>query len=228
METGLCTLLVALAVWFALRLRDEVTTRRLAGLAATIAIAVLTRDDMVVPSVVVIAFALWWVEPGMRRRTLLIAGGGLVAAVAAHVAFRLAYYGDALPNTYYLKLEGIPVGTRLHRGFVAVVFTVLTGLNMLVALSVAALLLSWRSARFKALSLLAAVVAAEWLYSIYVGGDYAEQLLFANRFIVTTLPLVAVLAAVGTSDLIRGEGSVVARRVVAAMEVVLMAGAALL
>src|SRR3954452_13439509 len=70
METGLCALLVALAVWFALRLRDEVTTRRLAGLAATIAIAVLTRDDMVVPSVVVIAFALWWVEPGMRRRTL--------------------------------------------------------------------------------------------------------------------------------------------------------------
>jgi hypothetical protein len=228
METGLCALLVALSVWFALRLREEVTNRRLAGLAATIAIAVLTRDDMIVPSTFVIAFALWWAGPGLRRRVLLLAGGALVAAIAAHVAFRVAYYGDALPNTYYLKLEGIPLGTRLHRGFVGLTYTVLTGLNMALVLGLAALMAAWRTPRLQALSLLGGIVAVECIYSLYVGGDYAEQLLFANRFIVTALPLLAVLAAVGMSELLRNEMTVGARRATAAFGIVLLATAAVL
>ena len=58
---------------------------------------------------------------GLRRRWWLAA---LAAApLAAHEAFRLQYYGDWLPNTYYLKVAGRSglayLGLGYAKGFVA-------------------------------------------------------------------------------------------------------------
>lgn len=228
METGLSALLVALGVRLALDFRAGVTTRRTLALAAVLAAAVLTRDDLVILAVVIIAFAVSWAGPGERRRVLAILGGVLAVTIAAHVAFRLAYYGDALPNTYYLKVEGIPLGTRLHRGVVALTYTSLTGLYVAIALVVAALACAWRTPRWPPLACLAAVVGAEFAYSVYVGGDYAEQLQFPNRFIVTALPLLMVLAAFGMSDLLRHAGNLRMRRAAIGIGIAILVAAAVL
>jgi hypothetical protein len=205
METGLCALLLALAVHLVLGLRAEVSDRRVVMLGVVLAAAVLTRDDMIVAALVVLAFAAYF-QRHRWRRSLGIAGGILLAAFAAHAAFRLAYYGDALPNTYYLKLAGIPLNTRLHRGLVGLAWTTLTGLYLTFALAALALVCARRTSREPALALLAGVVASECVYSVYVGGDFAEQLQFPNRFLAPVLPLAMVLAAVGLSDLARREG----------------------
>ena len=41
----------------------------------------------------------------------------VVVANGAWLAFRYAYYHDLLPNTYYLKMVGIPLRIRVGRGF---------------------------------------------------------------------------------------------------------------
>jgi hypothetical protein len=155
---------------------------------------VLTRDDLLLPSAIVIAFAAWQLPRERRRRTLLILGGTVVAVVIGHEAFRLAYYGEALPNTYYLKLGGIPIRDRLLRGAESLLYAGLYSLAAPRVLAGAALFL-WR--RAAPLLLLAALFAAQCAYSVYVGGDAWEDLKFANRYVATAAPVLMVLAAVG-------------------------------
>jgi arabinofuranosyltransferase len=227
METGLCALLLALAALLALRLPREGGDRRLAALGAVLAAAVLTRDDMLVPAAVIVAFACWSGGRERWRRRLVVCGGIVAAAVVAHVAFRLAYYHDALPNTYYLKLGGVPLGTRLHRGVAALAWSGLTAMHVTIVLAGVALLSAWRSARARPLALLAAVFLSECLYSVYVGGDFAEQGDFPNRFIAPVLPLAVVLAAIGASDLARGLDNARTRRAVACGAAVVLVAAAI-
>ena len=228
MEVGLTALLVAVAARLALGLRDEVTGRRLIALGGVLAAAVLTRDEMVVPAAVMVAFAVAWSGRAQRRRVLAILGGILVLTVVAHGAFRLAYYGNALPNTYYLKLAGFPLSTRLHRGVVGLTYTVLTGLYLTVGLAVVALVSGRGTRRFQGLSLFALVFVTECVYSAYVGGDFQEELRFPNRFIATGLPLLMVLAAIGISDLVRRTGMTAARRAAVGLGIVLVLAGAFL
>jgi hypothetical protein len=200
-EVAPAALLVALAALLAVRLEAEWTPRRAWALAAVLAAAVLTRDDLLVPSVVVLAWLLWRVGPATRSRVLLIAMG-VVLAIAVHEAFRLAYYGDALPNTYYLKLHGLGVGERLATGGESLLYTALNGMPALLVLAALAVAVRRRSPQVQ---LLAALFAAQCLYSVYAGGDAWEDVAFANRFFATAAPALAVLAAIGAHELRRRE-----------------------
>jgi hypothetical protein len=205
METGLAALLLLLAVRLALQYRDDGRDRHVWVLALVLSAAVLTRDDLVVPALVVIAFVAGWAP--RPRRAVAVVAGAVAATLAVHAVFRLGYYGDALPNTYYLKLSGIPLGARLHRGVVGLAFTGVTSLYAPVALALAALLAARGTRRFASAALLVAVFAGECAYSLYVGGDFAEDVRVANRFITTAAPALMVLAAVGIGELARVEGS---------------------
>jgi hypothetical protein len=195
MEVGLIALLCSAMVLCALRLERDFDGRTLAKLAALIAAAVLTRDDVAVPCAVVIAYVVIRCQAN-RRLALGVLGGSLAAAIGAHEAFRLAYYGAALPNTYELKLGGVPLGPRLDRGFG--VLAAVTVHALLAPLAVAAAGLAIRVRRVPAgMWLLASMVAAEAAYSVYVGGDAWEFLAMTNRFLTPVVPLLLVLAAVG-------------------------------
>jgi hypothetical protein len=202
METGLAALLVLVAIRLALGHRDDPDGRSATLLAVVLAAAVLTRDDLAVPAAVIAAFAVAWTPRDRRARALAVLGGAVVATLAAHAALRLAYYGDALPNTYYLKLSGEPLGARLRRGAAGLAFTGATGLYAAAGLGLAALVATRGTRRFGGAALLAAVFAAGCLYSLYVGGDYAEDLRLANRFVATTAPALMILAAVGARELV--------------------------
>jgi hypothetical protein len=116
--------------------------------------------------------------------------------VGAHLAFRLAYYGEALPNTYYLKLGGILLTDRLLRGGEGIAYTGLHTLYAPLLLAAAAFVVEVRRPRVPLL-FLASVFLAQCAYSLYVGGDAWETFRFANRYLATALPLLMVLAAVG-------------------------------
>jgi arabinofuranosyltransferase len=194
MEVGLLTLLASLALWRALEaLRKEVFC---AWPYVILAIAVLVRLDMAVLFVVILGFAAS-ADSRARRKHLAVGLGLLGSALAVQLGFSRAYYGDFLPNTYYLKLAGYPLGWRMARGlYVALVF--IWRMNWIFFAVPVGLLLARRR---RGELLLAAGFLAQLAYSIYVGGDAWEAWGGANRYICLAMPAFFILYLAGLKAL---------------------------
>ena len=80
-------------------------------MGAVVLAGVVTRTDFVVVAFAALAWAAVAVRRELGRVALPLLGGAALAVVGT-VSFRLSYYGDPLPNTYYLKLTGVPVAQR--------------------------------------------------------------------------------------------------------------------
>src|SRR4029079_19006356 len=141
------------------------------------------------------AFVLWT----SRRRPAEIAAfvAPLVQLVVPFLLWKLAYYGDVLPNTYYAKsgqLSWFAQGLRYIAYFFEKSWVLLLGPPLLLL----ALLRRDRdvpeSAPVAARSaLLAAAFAAVWLgYVARIGGDFMYA-----RFLVPAIPFLAVLFELG-------------------------------
>jgi hypothetical protein len=122
-----------------------------------------------------------------RRRTAL----WLLAAIAPtllHFAFRYGYYGEWLPNTYYVKTVGLPdkhlKGWRYVRNF---------ALEHAVTLCLAAGAVLALAKRERGAWALVTSLGATTVYCILVGGDNFPGF----RFFSHVLPLVLVFAAAG-------------------------------
>jgi hypothetical protein len=165
------------------------------------ALAILTRSDAVVPCICVAGFTFLTARSPHRWQVALALSGGIVLTSVLHTAFRLRYYGDALPNTYYLKVEGVSLATRLSRGILQFVRTGINHLSAPLAIAAAYLLLRRRSLHPGAY-LLAAIFLGQSAYSIYVGADAWEWMQYANRYITVGMPSLLVLAALGIAALV--------------------------
>jgi arabinofuranosyltransferase len=127
-----------------------------------------------------------------RRRPLapLVAWGALyLVPVLAHLAWRRAYYGAWLPNTFRAKVPE----AQWEQGFDYVVYFLTgTGVVWLLPLLAAAVLVrpGLRQALF------AAWLAADAAYLVAVGGDFMEF-----RFLVPMLPYLFLLTADGVRRL---------------------------
>jgi len=192
MEVGLQTLILSVVLCKAMTaLRDG---RFSPWIYILLGVNTLVRIDMAVPFAGVWLFLARF-QPEHRRRHLLWGGISLILFLGSQTAFRLLYYGDWLPNTYYLKMTGYPVLLRLTRGFY-VWWRFVWNLNpLLLLVPAAALVLSYNRPR----ALLALVVGLQMLYSIYVGGDAWEDMGGSNRYISVAMPGFFVLFAYGLS-----------------------------
>lgn len=201
MEVGLLAVLVSLGLLLVLRLRDRPDRRDLVLLCVVVSAMLAVRTDALVPAAVIGTFAFLVVG---RRTGLAVVGSALVT-LAAVTAFRLAYYGVPLPNTYYLKVTGVPTGVRLDTGLVAlrqVLVVQLAGYLVLGGLALAAL----GRRRDPALLLLGGLVVAQLGYSASVGGDAWELFSYANRYVCVALPALFVLCGVGVAELAGSKG----------------------
>lgn len=200
MEVGPLAWLVSLSCLLLLRNATHPDGLRRLFFPTTLAMAL--RLDGIVSHIVAVASAF----VTSRRRLRVLFWGVLTAlvVVGGWTLFRLAYYGDLWPNTYYLKMTGFPSLLRMTRGtFQAAVFWVCW--LWPAALLLFAALISGRKpvlSRFVRVAgrrkprlwlIPAAFVAAQTLYSIYVGGDAWERVTGANRFIAPAMPLAFVL-----------------------------------
>jgi len=113
-----------------------------------------------------------------------------VVALLGYEAFRLAYFGDPLPNTYYLKLTGSPALPRAAHGLAMWLEFARPIALPLVAVTVGAL---WLRPARPGHALPLAIVALHSLYSIWVGGDVYDYYAAANRFVAPFVPLLFVL-----------------------------------
>ncbi len=188
MEVGLLALVVATAALLALRSLDA--DRVPYGFYLLAGAATLIRLDAAVPYLA--GWTAFLLLQKRRRTANLLAGAGILLAFAGgQTLFRLAYFGDLLPNTYYLKMTGYPALLRVAHGMLAFAGFAGKANPILIALPFAALVFRHDRARL----LLAWLVAVQWLYSVWVGGDSWEEWGGANRFVSTVLPLYSVLLA---------------------------------
>jgi hypothetical protein len=178
METAL-VLLLQVALW-----SEAVGGRDGRRLAAVVVLLLLARADGFVSAGVAVA----WLAARRDRRA--IAGGlALAATMAALTAWRLAYYGWPLPNTYYAKVSGAladrAAAALVQLGDLAWMAGLAAPLAVLAADAFAGL--RARTIAFEPF------FAMAWLgFWGYVGGD-----VFGERFLVVLVPLaLAVLARV--------------------------------
>jgi hypothetical protein len=162
-----------------------------------LAVATLVRIDMVVPLVIFGTFFAWKDEEH-RRRHLAWGFGLLAGSLISQTGLRYWYYGEGLPNTYYLKIVGIPLDDRLQRGLAAFLDFIWDSGWFLVVLPLLLLLLWPDTPTLLLFGLLLGQIA----YSIYVGGDAWEHKGGANRFIALAMPLFFLLF-VQTLDKVR-------------------------
>jgi arabinofuranosyltransferase len=185
METGLLAVLISASVLLALRYAQS--GRGGLALSASLGLAFLTRTDAALYAIPIFTYAFYAARArGVRWGALLPMVGVFALFVVGQEAFRLYYYGELLPNTYTLKVEGAPLYDRLKNG-IGFLTPFISEIVLLLALVVYALLFHTR----KETQLLATVFAVPIVYQVWTGGDAWNYW----RILAPAVPLALVLAA---------------------------------
>ena len=198
METGLVTLLLAWATLAALPSPDLRETGKTCdgprrGLGLALVGLALVRPDGLVPVAVILGFRV--AEHGRARRPIgpvLLEALPVALTVVALTGFRMLYFVAPVPNTYTLKIAGVPLG---HRWSTGLEFAALFAASAWLALLLAAWG-AWRPTR-PGKGLLSALVLAALAYTVWTGGDPWPYW----RTICPVVPHLALLAWDGASDL---------------------------
>lgn len=158
------------------------------ALWALLAIGVVIRIDVAIFFVALLYFCLRAPEPGSRRQAA-IGGAVLVIVLAAVLGWTASYYGEPLPNTYYLKATGQPRLSMLISG-VSQVGPLLARLSFPLLLTVVGIkAFYWKDRAVRMVVAMAGIVVA---YHVWVGGDWIAAD-YVSRFLAPALPLFIVL-----------------------------------
>jgi hypothetical protein len=155
METGLLTLLLLGSIAAIQRERWSVCGLLLGA-------AYMTRPDALVPAVLILS-SLWWM--GTPLKAVLRSGAIFAGILIATQVSQKLYYGSWLPNTYTLKLGGIPLTARLADGVAFATPLIIDTLPLWILA-----LTGFRAAPALGRCLLG-LCAAALFYQVYVGGD---------------------------------------------------------
>lgn len=180
MEVSLLTLMLTGAVLLAVKSESRFNV----WVYVYLAVSTLVRFDMAVPYLVILG-VLFWTQKENRKAHLMWGLGLLILFLGGQSLARFAYYGEWLPNTYYLKVEGWNTTLRLLRGMYAFIqFAYFHNwVLFLLPLTIFLLRRDWK------VTLMFLLLAGQVAYSIYVGGDAWENHGGANRYIVIAMPL---------------------------------------
>jgi len=198
LETALFN--VAFVGWVTLAFRSaaERSTRWLAAWSTFAAIAALTRPDGLLLAVATAGAAFLTMLHRERRIGAAVVGLSPLLAVLAHLAWRVWFYGEWLPNTYYAKVAAAWPAAGWRYLFC---FVVEHGTWVLLPVAIAWCIAEWRAGTASLLRRLAeqapAVVAVATTlfgvayYVLRVGGDHFEYRVFSHVVPLSTLALAA-------------------------------------
>jgi hypothetical protein len=169
LEQPLLLCLVAWALWCLAR--DRPSPARIRGAAVLLGLASLTRPDGIVFAASAAAALLLSADGSLRERLrdLAIVAGIPALLLAVHTAFRIAYYGDYVPNSARVKVA-LNLD-RLLEGLTYLGSGLLTAAPF-VAASITFGFFAWRSRERHRMVLLTGATALLWsAYVALVGGD---------------------------------------------------------
>jgi hypothetical protein len=188
MEVSMLLPLVSTAVLWVLRCLQ--TNRFSPAPYLLLGIGTLARLDILVVLLVVWLFLIA-TDPKHRGNHIWVGILTVTIFIGGQTLLRWWYYGDVLPNTYYLKMTGFPLLLRLARGlYVSQSF--ISGLGWPFVLATLLILIRRHE---RSVWLLAGLLAGQLAYSTYVGGDAWETWGGCNRFVSIVMPLFFVLFA---------------------------------
>jgi len=186
MEVSVLVCIVNSSIWLALR--SVHAGRPSLVLYLILGIATLVRPDMIVTVISILMYVLV-VDPRNRHGNAVMGLTVLFSFVLLQTAFRLTYFGEFLPNTYYLKMTGYPALLRISRGLIVAPKFLCT---MIPLVLLAPFIYGFLRRNSQAL-LLFWIFSTQVLYSIYVGGDAWELWGRSNRYVVIAVPALFIL-----------------------------------
>ncbi|PKO14708.1 MAG: hypothetical protein CVU39_13340 [Chloroflexi bacterium HGW-Chloroflexi-10] len=181
LEVSVLLLWINIVVFLMLRVLDTGKFSRI--IYILMGIATLIRMDAAVTYLTIWGL-LFIFDKNNRRRHLLEGGFFLLIFMGGQTILRKLYYGEWLPNTYYLKVEGWPLWSRVQRGFTVFIEFTKGFFWPLMILPFTVFIFR----RDRKTLILALVYLAQVIYSIYVGGDSWEHRGGSNRFISLGMP----------------------------------------
>lgn len=182
MEVSVLTLILTASVWKALQCCQG--NRVSVGLYLLLGTGMLIRIDFALPYLGILCFLLLGTS-GKRGKNLLWGGLVFILFALSQTLFRLWYFGEVLPNPFYLKMAGYPLLLRLLRGLYVFLDFLWRGNWALFLFPLVLFLFQWNRRTL----LLFWVFIVQILYSIFVGGDAWEEGVGCNRFIGISMPL---------------------------------------
>lgn len=134
-------------------------------------------------------------QPGLRWRGALWVGAPLLAAVLAQLGFRLAYYGEWVPNTAHAKIGASAQTLAVGSAYLASAGHILRSLWWPAA--VGAVVLCWRGPHRRFAVLCLCALAAWAAYIALIGGDWYPLC----RYLQGSYGVLALLAGLGAKAL---------------------------
>jgi arabinofuranosyltransferase len=169
----LCALLaLSIPLSFQLLDRNGPEGHRARWLSLTLGLLCLTRPDGIIfPAVIMVTLLLTgWMSSrtGVVRHVLIVAAGPAIC-FGGQMIFRLAYYGEWVPNTALVKIAGSATHRAFGWDYLASGFWALFPMSA-IALASLALLVAIPTSRNRGIVLTA--IAVVWsVYVVFVGGD---------------------------------------------------------
>lgn len=120
-------------------------------------------------------------------------------SLSSQTLFRYFYYGELLPNTFYLKSYNIPYYLRISRGIYIIILFFIRIIPVHLIFIVYFIV---RCNVSKYLKMMFIVIIMQIFYVIYVGGDAWEDSVPVNRFIIVIIPLIFLIFLLTLKQLI--------------------------
>lgn len=199
LEVGIISLLLNISLLKILEL--EIAWRRTSVIILTICsfLLILTRLDTLI-FIIIIYLYLFIVFYPTKPKSVLLSYSIFFLLSSLYLIFLMVYFGDLFPNTFYLKISGQNLGERILFGsnyFFQFSLPAIAPFVVIVFLSFTDLL---KNKHKKFLLLLLVLFFSMVLYTIYIGGDYAEvEVGGTNRFITSSIGCLFVLFAISIS-----------------------------
>ena len=202
METGLLTLLLLFCILSAFEYEQSTKPLFLFLTAGSLGLAYLTRNDSIIFAILIWSYVIWKI-PNKRvdfqnLLRFLTAICIYFIFVAGQFIFQYSYYGEWEPNTYVLKLTGMPLFARLGNGM-GFIKLFLFEISILLILSIIDLIFNFQKRKLLLLSLVLSAIA----YQVYVGGDPWNYW----RMVSPTMPLMIVLFIIAIITLLSRQTS---------------------
>ena len=172
METGLLTMLLLSGVLSAFNYIKSKNTVFLFLVSVCLGLAYLTRNDSLISAVLVWAYITWEIfastpKANLKSFRLLFSAISLyIMFVVGQLVFQYLYYGEMFPNTYTLKLTGMPLLERIKNGL-GFITPFLTVSAFILILSSVELVFNFQKRTLLLISIIFSAIG----YQVYVGGD---------------------------------------------------------
>ncbi len=154
------------------------------------ALGVFIRMDYIL----VVVFFLLLLDNFKERGMVILS---VLLTVLGMTVFRILYYGDILPNTFYLKASGLSIYLYL-RGLYSLLKHLILYNPFLYILCFLWVIKNFKTKLARVFLIVFSLMS---VYIVYVGGDVWESSFQSNRFMLNIFPIVAITSGVSLSKI---------------------------